>query len=113
MTIVRKLGRYLVEYDDDGGSETIDLLDNWNITDIRSSEGLRHNDWTFLRSPDVLIGSRPVWHGGSASGLPLNLQLFVWNNPHPAKKIHRITLIAADEPKGTKLALLGLTFLQE
>ncbi|MBI5237010.1 MAG: hypothetical protein HY887_01115 [Deltaproteobacteria bacterium] len=112
VTIVRKLGRYLVEYDD-GGSEIIDILDNWNITDIRSSEGLRHNDWTFNRSPDVLIGSKPVWRGNSASGMPLNLQLFVWNNPYPAKKIRRIRLIAADVPEKVKLALLGLTFLQE
>jgi len=109
---VRKLGWYLVEYDN-GASETIDLLENWNITDIRSSEGLRHNDWTFLRNPDVLIGARLVWLGSSASGIPLNLQLFVWNNPHPEKRIHSVKLIAADETKGTKLALLGLTFLQE
>jgi hypothetical protein len=109
---VRKLGRYLVEYGN-GGSETIDILENWNITDIRSSEGVRHNDWTFLRSPGVLIGSKPAWTGSSASGIPLNLQLFVWNNPHPEKRIRSIKLTAADEPEGTKLALLGLTFLQD
>ena len=109
---VRKLGWYLVEYDN-GASERIDLLENWNITDIRSSEGLRYNDWTFLRSPTVLIGAKQVWTGSSANGIPLNLQLFVWNNPHPEKRIRRIKLVAADKPEGTKLALLGLTFLQE
>ncbi|OGP13275.1 MAG: hypothetical protein A2052_02150 [Deltaproteobacteria bacterium GWA2_54_12] len=109
---VRKLGWYLVEYDD-GGLEAVDLLENWNITDIRSSEGLRHNDWTFLRSPEVLIGAKQVWTGSSASGVPLNLQLFVWTNPYPGKRINSIKLIAADEPEGTKLALLGLTFLHE
>ena len=109
---VRNLGRYIVEYDD-GRLETIDLLENWNITDIRSSVGLRHNDWTFLRSPDILIGSRTAWQGNSGSGVPLNLQLFVWNNPRPVKKIRSISLVAGDDPKGTKLALLGLTFLQE
>ncbi len=111
-TRVRKLGWYVVEYDD-GVSETIDLLENWNITDIRSSEGIRHNDWTFLRSPTVLIGAKQVWTGSSASGIPLNLQLFVWNNPHPEKRIRRIKLVAADEPEGTKLALLGLTVLHD
>ncbi len=107
---VRKLGWYLVEYDD-GSSEKIDLLENWNITDIRSSEGLRQNAWSFLRSPDILIGAKPVWRGNSASGIPLNLQLFIWNNPRPGKRIRSIRLVANDEPKGTKLALLGLTLL--
>ncbi|OGT31931.1 MAG: hypothetical protein A2W28_04480 [Gammaproteobacteria bacterium RBG_16_51_14] len=109
---VRKLGWYLVEYDD-GHSVTIDLLENWNITDIRSSEGLRHNDWTFTRSPDSLLGAKPVWTGSSTNGIPLNLQLFIWSNPYPEKKINSIKLIVADEPEGTKLALLGLTFLRE
>ena len=112
MMNVRKLGRYLVEYED-GSSESIDLLENWNITDIRSTVGLRHNDWTFLKSPDVLIGSKTVWRGSSAIGIPLNLQLFIWNNPHREKKIKSIKMIAADEPKGTKLALLGLTLLNK
>lgn len=111
-TTVRKLGRYLVEYDG-GGSETIDILENWNITDIRSTEGLRHNTWTFLRSPAVLIGAKPAWQGNSAIGIPLNLQLFIWRNPHPEKKIRSIKFATTDEPTGTALALLGLTFLHE
>lgn len=111
-TRVRKLGRYVVEYDD-GRLETIDILENWNITDIRSSVGLRHNDWTFLRGPDILTGSRTVWRGNSAAEVPLNLQLFVWDNPRPAKRIRSISLVAGDDPKGTKLAIMGLTFLQE
>ena len=106
-----KLGRYLVEYEN-GQKETVDLLENWNITDIRSSEGLRHNDWTFTRSPDVLIGARPGWRGLSAGGVPLNLQVFVWRNPHPEQKIRSIKLSAAVAPLNSKIALVGLTFLQ-
>lgn len=107
----RKLGRYLVEYEN-GQKETVDLLENWNITDIRSSEGLRHNDWTFTRSPEVLIGARTGWRGFSAVGIPLNLQVFVWQNPHPEQKIRSIRLSAATSPQNLKIALVGLTFLQ-
>lgn len=111
ITRVRKLGFYRVEYEN-GKFETIEILDNWNITDVRSSEGLRKNDWTFLRSPDLLIGAKRVWQGSSASGIPLNLQLFLWNNPHPNEKIRRIKIIVGDDPKGTRIALLGMTFLK-
>jgi hypothetical protein len=108
---VRKLGFYKIEYEN-GIIETIHILDNWNITDIRSSMGLRRNTWTFLRSPDVLIGAERVWQGSSSSGIPLNLQLFLWENPYPDKKIRSIKLMADDELKGSRIALLGLTFLQ-
>ena len=107
----RKLGRYVVEYEN-GSLEVVDLLENWNVTDIRSSEGLRHNDWTFTRSPDVLIGARTGWRGFSAVGVPLNLQVFVWRNPHPEQKIRSIRLNAATAPQNSKIALVGLTFLQ-
>lgn len=110
-TGVRKLGRYLVEYEG-GGSEAIDILNNWNITDIRSSEGLRKNVWSFLRSPDVLIGSKPVWRGSSASGIPLNLQLFMWRNPYPNKRISNIKVATSNETRGVQIALVGLTFLE-
>jgi len=108
---VRRLGSYRIEYEN-GVTETIDLLENWNITDIRSSEGIRLNDWTFLRAPDILLGAKRVWQGNSASGIPLNLQLFLWNNPHPEEKIRSIKLSVENEPKVTRIVLLGLTFMQ-
>lgn len=107
----RKIGKYVVEFAN-GITETIDLIENWNITDIRSSEGLRHNDWTFFRSPDVLIGAKTGWRGSSASGMPLNVQVFIWKNPNPEQKIRSIRLSAAMPPMKSKIALLGLTFLQ-
>ncbi|MBU4484304.1 beta-N-acetylhexosaminidase, partial [bacterium] len=107
----RKIGKYDVKYAN-GITETIDLIENWNITDIRSSEGLRHNDWSFFRSPDVLIGAKTGWRGSSASGVPLNVQVFIWKNPNPAQKIRSIRLSAAETPMKSKIALLGLTFLQ-
>jgi len=107
----RRVGSYLVEYEN-GQTETISLTENWNITDIRSSEGLRDNDWTFTRSPDVLIGSQLGWHGLSNAGVPLNLQMLTWRNPHPALKISSIRLIVDAVPPNSKIALIGLTFLQ-
>ncbi len=107
----RKMGKYVVEYAN-GMTETVDLIENWNITDIRCSEGLRYNDWTFFRSPDVLIGAKTGWRGSSLSGIPLNVQVFIWKNPNPTQKIRSIRLSAAVTPMKSKIALLGLTFLQ-
>ena len=45
---VRKLGKYIVEYEN--GTTERSLLEGWNITDVRSSEGLRHNSWSFNRA---------------------------------------------------------------
>ena len=66
----------------------------------------------FQQSPDVLIGSKPAWKGSSASGIPLNAQLFIWKNPYPDQKIKGIRLSAANGPADTKIAVLGLTFLE-
>ncbi|KAF0189237.1 MAG: glycoside hydrolase family [Desulfobulbaceae bacterium] len=107
----RRVGCYLVEYEN-GQTETISLMENWNITDIRSSEGLRRNDWTFIRSPDVLIGSQLGWRGLSGANVPLNLQMFTWRNPHPEQKISSIRLLVDAVPSNSKIALIGLTFLQ-
>lgn len=109
---LRKLGHYAIEYE--GGRKVkVDLMENYTITDVRSSEGLRNNAWSFTRSPDVLAGSLLAWRGFSSVGAPLNLQLFVWRNPYPELKINRIRLIAADDPSGTSLVLLGLTILND
>jgi hypothetical protein len=107
----RKIGKYIVEYAN-GKTETIDLTENWNITDIRSTEGLRLNDWTFFRSPDELIGAKTGWRGNSAAGIPLNVQVFIWKNPDPTQNIRKIRLRAAEPPMKSSIALLGLTFLQ-
>jgi hypothetical protein len=108
---LRKIGEYVVEYAN-GSSTTVDLLENWNITDIRSSVGLRRNDWTFTKSPDVLIGAKLAWRGASLTGIPLNVQMLVWRNPYPEHRIIGIRMSAAKAPPDSQLALLGLTFLQ-
>lgn len=108
---VRTIGHYVVEYET-GALVTVDLRENWNITDVRSSEGLRYNSWSFIRKPDELLGSKPVWRGRSFSGIPLNVQMFIWKNPYPELKIRSIRLNATGAPVNSKIALLGLTFLQ-
>ena len=106
----RKLGTYIIEYEN-GRHEELDLLENWNITDIRSREGLRHNDWRFSRCPEVLIGAQPAWRGMSTGGSPLNIQLFIHRNPFPGSKIRSIRLSVSDASDNVHVALLGLTFL--
>lgn len=107
----RKLGEYIIEFQG-GRQETVSLMENVNITDVRSSEGLRENSWTFTRSPDVLSGSVPGWRGVSSIGLPLNLQVFIWRNPHSEDKIRSIRLRATGNQDGLQLVLLGVTLLQ-
>jgi hypothetical protein len=104
----RRLGSYQIDYEN-GSSIVVELMEGWNITDIRAREGVRRNDWTFARSPDVLIGARTGWHGESSLGVPLNLQVFTWQNPHPELKIRRIRLNADNAPPNSRIALLGLT----
>ena len=108
---VRKIGRYEVEYEN-GHMEIVNLLENWNITDVRSSEGLRYNPWSFLRSPEVLIGSNLAWKGSCGTGIPLNLQVFIWKNPYQDQTIRRIRLSGATSPLNSRLVLVGLTCLQ-
>jgi glycosyl hydrolase family 20 len=107
----RKLGEYVIEYQS-GRKVSVDLQENWNITDVRSSEALRANPWTFARSPDVLVGSRPGWRGDSAAGIPLNMQVFVWHNPRPDEKIRSIRMRVVDQQNNYRIALLGVTLLQ-
>ncbi|ABQ26767.1 glycoside hydrolase [Geotalea uraniireducens] len=107
----RKLGEYVIEFQS-GRQETVSLTENVNITDVRSSEGLRDNSWTFTRSPDVLLDSVPGWRGVSGIGLPLNMQVFIWRNPYPDEKITSIRLRATEKQPKLHLALLGVTLLQ-
>lgn len=107
----RDLGEYIVEYQ--GGRKIrISLQENWNITDVRSTESLRTNPWTFSRSPDVLAGSYPGWRGYSAAGVPLNAQMFVWRNPFPEEIISRLVLKTSASVPYSTVALLGVTLLQ-
>ncbi|HBG04817.1 MAG: hypothetical protein A2075_11540 [Geobacteraceae bacterium GWC2_58_44] len=108
---LRELGEYLIEYQS-GRKVRVPLQENWNITDLRCTESLRRNPWTFSRSPDVLAGSRPGWRGYSASGIPLNAQMFIWQNPFPEEKISRLTLRGSGSVPHSRVALLGVTLLQ-
>jgi hypothetical protein len=106
----RIIGVYKITYDD-GTVEKIDLGEGWNITDVRSSVGLRKNDWTFNRRPDVLAGARLAWQGTSLAGIPLNLQTYIWNNPHPEKKIQTLEISVQGKAGKKRLVVLGLTTL--
>lgn len=108
---LRPIGKYVVRYAS-GKREEIFLLENFNITDIRSSEGLRKNDWTFSRKPDVMIGAKTGWRGKSPLGVPLNVQVFVWENPSPEEEITTISLSTLPTPSNTAIALLGVTVLE-
>jgi hypothetical protein len=104
------IGKYNILYEDGSKSE-IALIEGWNITDVRSSVGLRLNDWTFARSPDVLIGSQVVWRGESITGIPLNIQMFSWKNPHPDKLIKGIEAVITEDKQPAKVALFAVTLL--
>jgi hypothetical protein len=104
------IGKYTVVYED-GSKAVTELKENWNITDIRSSVGLRFNSWTFGRAPDVLIGSQLVWKGTGVTGIPLNLQTFIWKNPHPEKPIKEIQTLVTEDAQSSKIAIIGITVL--
>lgn len=107
---VVKVGEYAIVYET-GRKISVPLLENYNITDIRSSEGLRPKPWTFTRKPEVLIGSTTGWRGSSSTGAPLNLQTFIWSNPYPDEAIQSISLRVHDGDRTIKLVLIGLTLL--
>jgi hypothetical protein len=104
----RRIGSYRLIYED-GSEEIIELIENYNITDFRSSPGLRQNLWPFYSSCDLLTGSYLGWRGMSLSGTPLNVQVFIWENPSPGKRIKDINLVAKE---GYKISLLGLSIEQ-
>ena len=107
----KKIGQYIVEYQN-GGKKIIDLIQNWNITDIRSSLSIRHNAWTFKRMPQILIGSDLAWDGKSKMDVPINIQKYVWQNPYPEKPIKQIIFKALNIKQRTRIALIGLTILE-
>ncbi|SPD73169.1 Glycoside hydrolase, family 20 [uncultured Desulfobacterium sp.] len=108
----RKLGEYVVEFEN-GATSPIDLIEGYNITDVRSSVGIRSNAWSFFRSPDILIGSELAWRGQSANGIPLNLQKLIWKNPFPELKIKSISIQCSDIDEYFRIALLAVTILNE
>jgi hypothetical protein len=104
------IGKYTIVYED-GSKAVTELKENWNITDIRSSVGLRFNSWTFGRAPDVLIGAQLAWKGTGATGTPLNLQTLIWKNPHPQKPIKEIQAVVTEDTQSAKIAIIGITVL--
>ena len=108
----RNIGEYIVKYDD-GSSSSIKIIEGYNITDVRSSEGFRKNSWHFVRTPDVLLGSKLAWRGQSKIGLPLNLQMIVWENPFPSKKIEKIIFRSKKIGGASRIAILGLTLMED
>jgi hypothetical protein len=107
---VAPIGEYEIVYET-GRKLSVPLQENYNITDIRTSEGLRQNSWTFSKKPDVLIGSTTGWRGSSATGMPLNLQAFLWSNPYPGEAIKTIALRVQQADRAITILLLGLTLL--
>ncbi len=107
---LKTVGKYIIEYE--GGSRTsVDLKEGWNITDVRSSVGLRYNAWNLTRAPDILLGAKLVWRGFSKTGIPLNLQVYLWKNKYPKKKIMRILICPKPTKEMTRIALLAITAL--
>lgn len=101
----RPVGSYEVIYVD-GKREHIFLREGYNITDVRSGAGVRRNPWGFYKGTDILLGSFLGWRGPSLSGMPMNLQVMLWDNPEPNNPISEIIV----SPKeGTRLVLLALS----
>jgi hypothetical protein len=99
----------------DGSATSISLKEGWNITDVRSSIGLRKYGPGAESSPDILLGSDLVWRGRSAAGLPLNVQMLVWQNPFPERKLARVKFSATKlkPAQDFRIALLALTRLNK
>lgn len=107
----RKLGAYQFEYVD-GTRIQADIIEGYNISDVRLSVGLRRNDWSFNRHPEILAGSECVWQGQSVSGMPLNVQMLTFRNPLPGKALKNIRLHSNDGKNDYRIAVLGITLLQ-
>ncbi len=107
----RKLGYYQIRYTD-GTKAQVDLVEGLNITDIRLSPGLRKNDWTFSRHPEILLGSKCAWLGESATGVPLNVQSLCFRNPHPEKELKDIVVAADAVHEEYRIIVLGVTLIE-
>jgi len=101
----RCIGGYEVVYAS-GKKAVIELKENDNITDFRSTAGVRKSPWGYDRGLDILLGSSLGWRGTTLSGATVNLQVMIWENPDPQIGITEIRLLPA---QGYRLALLALS----
>lgn len=106
---LRKVGKYVIEYED-GDTQRIDLLENSNITDFRSTPGLRTNVWRFTVGIDELVGAFPGWRGETQSNTPVNSQILVWYNPHPEKQITAVRVVANKLNEKSRVGLLAISY---
>lgn len=105
-----KIGQYQIIYEDQT-KIAVDIETNWNITDIRSGDEIRHSPWSFRRAPDELIGSDRAVTWQSVLKLKLNLQSFQWKNPFPRKPIKQLIITAKKVEPRYRLALIAVTLL--
>ncbi|MFH0808986.1 MAG: beta-N-acetylhexosaminidase [Pseudomonadota bacterium] len=96
----------------DGSHEAVCIKESLNITDFRTSGGLRNNPWGYFKGSEHLYGAHCGWNGMGTCGDELNLQVFEWINPHPEEKIARLELLATADNRVVKLALIAATGLQ-
>lgn len=108
---VRDLGYYIIEYSD-GKKEILKIREGWNITDFKSFQGSRSNDWSFSRRPEIILGADLAWSGNSSYGIPTNLQSTLWYNPNPEKSIKSVTIVSNKDSRNWNIILLGVTILQ-
>jgi hypothetical protein len=102
---LKSAGSYEVIYEDQS-RETIPLIEGDNITDLRSGAGVRKNPWGYPFGADIPIGSRLGWRGPSLSGMPLNLQVMLWENPYREKRIKKIQL---KPEKGNLISIIAVS----
>lgn len=103
----KTIGVYKINYAD-GTFVDVKLIENFNITDFRSSGIFRQNPWSFNKGFEILYGSECGWEGISLSGAKINLQVYKWENPFPEKIVKSIDIKAVGE-KPVKIALLGIS----
>ncbi|HDD44868.1 MAG TPA: hypothetical protein ENG63_08435 [Candidatus Desulfofervidus auxilii] len=105
----KTIGVYKINYAD-GTFVDVKLVENFNITDFRSSGIFRENPWTFNKGFEILYGAECGWEGISLCGEKINLQVCKWKNPFPEKIVKSIDMRAIGK-KPVKIALLGISTL--
>jgi hypothetical protein len=91
-----EVGAYEVVFDD-GSTERVALTYGGNIRSIDD--------------PSSTANASIAWRGESSHGTAVGLRLFLWNNPHPEKRIKRIT-VSTNHPYASPI-LLGITCLND
>lgn len=102
-----KVGKYTVTYED-GTAESADVRYAANILKYKSvyADPMKH---AFYRH-QAYVGtwySDPVYEGKNAFGEDILITGFVWENPHPEKKIAKIEYTPSEDDL-TKLVLTGI-----